>query len=325
MKLNKIISVLFSLVLIITVNSFSVYAESDGEFLDLYRLCFDDNTITHLYYFNTEEDISYYTINTRLFDYAKIGFTGSATEFDCNELADFAGCNPDMFSVSYDVSEYGETKYLTVDFSTHEHTLNREIAGKLYEALKEKYEISSAYACFYSNTISKRLQVMWNTFSGKDKFGYKATPEELLSKKKINAIRNAIADNNFAVTIDDTGKILFNESISETERYRFALWFKEEYGFRPSCKTTGYRNLYNMTEIMHYTELSGDVNNDNIIDKSDVVMLNNYLLSRNIENYDDNRPYLCFNWKNADLTGDGIIDVFDLVLLKKQTFIDSGF
>ena len=45
-----------------------------------------------------------------------------------------------------------------------------------------------------------------------------------------------------------------------------------------------------------------------------------YILSGSSIDY-DGAPYMCFNVKNADLTSDGVIDVFDLVLLRKQIII----
>ena len=326
MKSNKIISVMMSLVMTATVNVFPVRAEYVSELPELYRTYFNDNTIIDLEYTKTGESDTVYKVIEQNFDYARIGFTGSDTEFNSEELADFAGCKPDMFSAYYEIDYYDYTKkYLNIDFSTHEYEHNKEIAEKLYYVLKEKYNIISAYACLDGYIISSNQTVNWNWFEGKDEFGYTVNFKDQFSKKKLNEIRKRIADNNFPVEIDSDENIIFNETASEIEKFQFALWFEDEYGFRATRNNTGnsYVNPYNITEILHYTDLSGDVDNSNSVDKYDLQVLNDYLLTGNVDINHNVSMYSGFNMKNADLTGDGVIDVFDLLLLKKQ-LTESG-
>lgn len=60
--------------------------------------------------------------------------------------------------------------------------------------------------------------------------------------------------------------------------------------------------------------LFGDVNYDGTVGVSDAVQLYRYLLGQSDE---------MGNWKNADLSGDGDISVFDLVFLRKQLVDDE--
>ncbi|MDE6671296.1 MAG: dockerin type I repeat-containing protein [Ruminococcus sp.] len=325
MKLNKIISVLMSLVMTATVNVFPVYAEYESGLPELYRTYFKDNTIIDLEYTKTGESDTEYKVIKQNFDYAEIGFTGSDTEFDSEELADFAGCNPDMFSVSYKTDDYNKRKSLTINFTTHEYERNKDISEKLYNVLKEKYEILYAYACLEAHIITENQMVRWNWFEGKDEFGYRVEFKDQFSKKKINEIRNQIEKNDFPVEIDSDDNIIFNETASETDKFRFAFWLEEEYGFRTTRQNIGdsYSNSYNTTEVLHYTDLPGDVNNDNGVTNYDAQLLNEYLLTGNADISNNVIKYSGFNVKNADLTGDGVIDVFDLILLKKQ-LIESG-
>lgn len=59
--------------------------------------------------------------------------------------------------------------------------------------------------------------------------------------------------------------------------------------------------------------LKGDADNNGIVDVNDAIMLQEWLLGASEE---------LTNWKNVDLCEDGVIDVFDLCLLKK--FLWSG-
>ena len=52
------------------------------------------------------------------------------------------------------------------------------------------------------------------------------------------------------------------------------------------------------------TAVSGDANNDGVVDVADVVAIVNYILNKPGEN---------FNEQAADVNGDGVIDVADVV------------
>ncbi|MDE6034995.1 MAG: dockerin type I repeat-containing protein [Ruminococcus sp.] len=318
MRFNKIISVIMSLVVTATVNILPVRAEYEDGLLELYRTYFEDYTIIDLKYDKNKSypELTSYKLIKKPFDYIRMRFTDSDIEYDCNELAELLGCDPDKFTVSYD-NYRNEQKYLTITFSTHNHEDNKDIAEKLYKVLNEKHKIS--YACIYidAKNISSTYSIGWNNFYGKDELGYSVAFKDQFSKKKVNEIRNRIADNDFPVEIDADDNIIFDETASESDKFRFAYWLDKEYGFRVLC--SGYDmpllgERYNITEVMHY---SGDVNNDNEVTFEDAEVLNNYLLTGSTE---------IFNVSNADLTGDGVIDVFDLLLLKKQLveiFFDS--
>ena len=69
-----------------------------------------------------------------------------------------------------------------------------------------------------------------------------------------------------------------------------------------------------MVENAQVLTLFGDVNFDGNVGISDAVQLNRYLLGRINE---------LGNIRNADLVADGVIDVFDLVYLRKQLVAEN--
>ena len=277
MNLKKIISIVMSLTLVasaIPVSSVSAttisyadtYAQDDAELLDLYRKYYEDETIIEVNCTGTEDyGDSYYDFVKKPQDYGRIAFSAdSEVELNLTELTDSTGYSGDMFSLSSYFSEDSKTQTLKITFSSQEHELNYNIAYEFNKILKEKYNVASSFVCLDAEPFSRTQRVMWNVLSKRDEFGHSVSPDEELTKKQIENIRNEITANNFAASIDDEGKITFNSSASETEKFRFALWLKEEYGFSVSTMTNGMADdiTYNTTEIMHYTELSGDVNND---------------------------------------------------------------
>lgn len=317
--MKKILNLIFGIILSLYIFSVPVFAQSDNELTELCKKYFEDESIIDVEYTDNEYGVSY-KFTKKPLDYSNISFSiDSEIKFDAKELADIINCNSNLFTLSSYFNNDYKKQTLTITFSTQEHELNKSISLKLYEVLKEKYNIISAFTCLDAQNTSEDERIMWNLFYGKDEFGYKVSTEEQFSKKQINNIRNEISLNNFAVTVDDNGKIVFDESASEIEKFQFALWFKNEYGYSVQVINNGlsYASQYDTTIVMHYTELYGDVNNDNKVSISDAVMMQRYLLSETDDEYNE-IPYICFNVKNADLNSDGVIDIFDLVSLRKQ-------
>ncbi len=319
LRKSSLISLVISIMIILNSFNTPVQAQSNNELLDLYKEYIEDETVIGLTHTGSK-----YTIMKKTTDYMRIVFsTDYEIAFDSKELSNNVGYSEDKISVSSKFWEDDFEQYLTLTFYPNSYDSNRDIASKIYNMLKEEYSIISAYACFDCNPVLVDYIFMWNHFEGIDKYGHRVTPEEELTKKQVENIRNEITANNFAVTINDDGKITFNESASETEKFRFALWLKEEYGFHVAIMNNAMfeDKIYNIIEILNYTDLSGDVNNDGYLGVDDTDMLREYILKGRYTT-EESRPYVTFNTQNADLTGDGVIDVFDLVLLRKQ-LIDS--
>ncbi|MCM1507380.1 MAG: dockerin type I repeat-containing protein [Ruminococcus flavefaciens] len=315
MKRFSFISILISIMLCLVPCFNITHAETEDTLLKCYVDYTNDSDIIDLDCKSTGST-SAYKITVKSPDYMKVIFS---TDKELTISTDYFQKYKDRVSISSYFSAIYKKQTLTVNFLSKDSESNRVIAQNLYNSIKEDYNIIHAYACFDANPISRNYNINWNILYKYDEFGYTTSPKEELTKNQINNIKDSINDNNFSATIDDNGKITFDSSASEVEKFRFAFWLKEEYGFEVTIVSNSIfiTPKYNLVDILHYTDLEGDVNNDNVIDISDIEMLRDYLLT-GMYNTDTSRPYVCFNTKNADLTGDGVIDVFDLVLLRQQ-------
>ncbi|MCM1271561.1 MAG: dockerin type I repeat-containing protein [Ruminococcus flavefaciens] len=63
--------------------------------------------------------------------------------------------------------------------------------------------------------------------------------------------------------------------------------------------------------------LLGDVNSDNMFNIADVVTLQKWLLSKS--------NTVLMNWRAADLCGDGMLNAFDLCLMRKALIKNRSF
>lgn len=322
MRKIKLINLFIILVVLLNTFSTTVIAQPNDELLDLYKTYFEDTTVVGITSVTSKDGHSTYNIKQKPLDYCNIDIpSDTAIEIDLSTLIDDVDYPSSLYSISCNFKKDWEEENIFITFLTSNHETNRAIAKKIYNILKEKYNIGSAYVCLDSQITSNTQLITWSSFRGTDEFGYPVTTDEQLSKKQIYQLRKAITANNFTdvATVDDDGKVIVNESVSEVEKLKFALWFKEEYGFKVVTRNSDTSYQYNTTEVIHYTELSGDVDNDNIVTYRDIEMLRYYLFYGNIDGY-DTRPQVTFNVKNADLTADGVIDVFDLVLLRQLLY-----
>ncbi|MBQ9807519.1 MAG: hypothetical protein IJM55_01465 [Ruminococcus sp.] len=70
--------------------------------------------------------------------------------------------------------------------------------------------------------------IAWDDMTRTDEFGYKSPLSEELTAKQADAINEEIAGNGLSGVVDaDAGGLLFDETVSETERFRTALWLKK--------------------------------------------------------------------------------------------------
>lgn len=320
--MKKFITIIISLVLFLTVNAIPVCAEKI-EVPDLYSEYFDDIKFLNVYTCDVIGNNSVYSVRKKPADCGYITLkTKTEIEFDTGELAEEAGYSENMFSLTSDFYIFDRQQNLAITMYSDNHELNNDIFSAIYTVLDEKYDIISAYDRLDSDVVYTDHTIQWDTFIKTDEYGFEVSTAEYLSKKKIEKLRNEIAENNFSVTVDDAGKIIFDESASETEKFEFAIWFREKYGFCVSDKFKPHIKYYNTTNTFHYTDIPGDVDNDNYIDYTDAEALRWYLLSGEITTY-LYEPHKCFNAKNADLTGDGVLDVFDLVLLRQLVYYNQ--
>lgn len=319
MKIIKLLSMLVAGILVLSTYDANCYAVNE-ELFGLYKDYFEDKIAVEITDYTTNIYGVEYTVVEKPLDRIKIIIsTNYDIKSDLENLLNNCGIDNKSGIIRNKFWSEDNEQYLTISLYSDNHNLNRNIFTKIYDTVKEKYKVFYAYIKVDSTPVSTVHMIEWNIFNKTDEFGYEVPTDKYLSKKKISSIRNAILSNNFDATIDNDGNIIFDESTSEIEKFRFAIWFKQEYGFNVSNGLYNYVDRYNITEVIHYTDLPGDIDNDNYVTAYDAKVLQEYLMSGSTDvnyNYDD--PYQCFNAQNADLTGDGVIDVFDLVLLRKQ-------
>lgn len=319
MKIIKLLSMLVAGILVLSTYDANCYAVNE-ELFGLYKDYFEDKVAVEITDYEPGRYGMEYTVVGKPLDRLRIMVSiDYDIKSDLENLLNSLDIDENCGIISNVFLSDENKQYLTISLYSDNHNLNRNIFTKIYDTVKEKYKVFSAYIKVDSTPVSTVHLIEWNIFNKTDEFGYEVPPDKYLSKKKISSIRNAILSNNFDATIDNDGNIIFDESTSEIEKFRFAIWFKQEYGFNVSNYLYNYVDSYNITEVIHYTDLLGDIDNDNYVTDYDAKVLQEYLLSGSTDvNYTDYDPYQCFNAQNADLTGDGVIDVFDLVLLRKQ-------
>lgn len=320
MKIIKLLSMLVAGILVLSTYDANCYAVNE-ELFGLYKDYFEDKVAVEItdYEPGRYGGVEYTVVGKPLDRIRIIISTNYDIKSDLENLLNNCGIDNKFDIIHNTFWSVDNTQYLTISLYSDNHNLNKDTFTKIYDTVKEKYNVFAAYIKIDSTPVSATHKLYWDTFNKTDEFGYEVSTDKYLSKKKISSIRNAILSNNFDATIDNDGNIIFDESTSEIEKFRFAIWFKQEYGFNVSNYLHDYIDSYNITEVIHYTDLPGDINNDNYVTAYDAEVLQEYLLSGSTDvNYNYYDPYQCFNAHNADLTGDGIIDVFDLVLLRKQ-------
>ncbi|MDE5582375.1 MAG: hypothetical protein K2J08_01535 [Ruminococcus sp.] len=92
----------------------------------------------------------------------------------------------------------------------------------------------------------------------------------------------------------------------------FEGWYTNKNGGTKITNDTTVSITANQILFAHWTEkiIKGDCNNDEVFNLADAVILQKWLLA--------DSSVTLKNWKNADLCEDNKLDVFDLVMMKKQ-------
>lgn len=103
--------------------------------------------------------------------------------------------------------------------------------------------------------------------------------------------------------------------LDTTDCYIFKGWNCVTQVFRNTAEPDGVTYSGNKTVQVLNFELSGDVNEDGILDKTDVSTMQAYLLNRKIKHISNG---------NADLSNDVQLDVFDLCKVRKQIAESDG-
>ena len=135
-------------------------------------------------------------------------------------------------------------------------------------------------------------------------------------------------------------EVTIPESVTRIEDGAFSCWNLESITIlNPDCDIQGYAIMdtatiygYENSTAQAYAEkygynfvslgkapqketATGDMNGDNSVSVADAVLLQSYILGR--------QELTEEQYKNADLTGDGFVDSFDMVLLRKKIIEDN--
>lgn len=317
--LKRLVSIFVTLYTISIPNTFYAYSTDISygtaapELIELYKTYYANTSISKLYLEETTVDYSSYCIFETIPDSGRIQFHSDPDDaVDLNYLKKISGLNESELKYTY--STRSETSAITFLFVTDNHEVNYSAAKIITDALSKEYMIDPKLSSINLDRtrIMQNVRTYWSDIRKIDEFGIETLLLDELTEKQILSLNNEISKKGFPALIDtDSGGIVFKESTSEKQKFEFALWFKEEYGFYPYSSLDKEDLIYLEMPYKHlplyYTSLPGDVNNDNELNVGDIVMLQRFLLGRDA----------LTNWNNGDLYKDGIIDSFDLVFFRK--------
>lgn len=252
-------------------------------------------------------------------DYAVI-VVDSDKELEINSLAEKTGIDEECATVSCDFFESDNINYIYVQFFSINHDENLKSAFSLKELIEEEYTeyiIKDAYAIFditYYNDVQiiKWSQPLYTI----DEFGYFLCINEEFSKRRFEKINNEISENKLMGKLNsETGILIFDDNADEMDKIKLALWLKDNYRIFYNIEFLPLERVCGKLEVMHYTEIKGDVNNDNLCDYIDLNMMSRFLLGESLNDFIiDSR---CFNYKNADIDENGVVNAIDLSMLRQ--------
>lgn len=226
---------------------------------------------------------------------------------------------------------------VSVNFNSVEHEKNVALTMKIQDKLKEDFKISHFYIEFNNGTASYNKRIDWTNLYRLDEYGIETPLSEELTEKQIEALNDEFRESGFDVCLDpETYTLSFNSEMNVYEHFDFAEYLYETYGFY-SKTAFPYRHIENSTgtydEIDYdspyypkknsyvnyadaqYSDIPGDLSGNGDVYKEDLNEMSNWLLGA----YPENSAYTKMaNPQNADLNNDGVIDVFDMVLLRKM-------
>lgn len=294
----------------------SSYGIEVPDLLELYESYYDTD-YEALYFEEATSEYSSYCIIQEMPDAGYIQFYGSASEdVNVNDLRQTCGYSEEEIFLRCNYIKRTECWSLNMTFLTYDHDANYEAALKITEAIAEKHVLKSAYINVDGKNIIRQNRTCWNLIRRIDEFGIESPLTEELTSKQISDLNTDIAENGYKASIDEeNGKVIFDEVVTEKEKFEFAIWFKDNYGFYAytySASLLVGTTPYERKEL-YYTDVKGDVNNDGLFNVSDLVMLQQFLLGNGT----------LYNWNNADLCTDNCIDIFDMIFVRYE-FLESG-
>ena len=292
------------------------YGTEVPELLELYE-SYCDTDYEALYFEEATSEYSSYCAIQKQTDVGWISFYGDPDDnINLDTLRESCGYSEKELQLRCSYGKRTEDWSLNMTFLTFDHDANYEAALKIAEAIAESYKLKSAYMKVDGKNIIRNNRTCWDRIRRIDEFGIESPLAEELTTKQIADLNSDIAGNGYKASIDEnTGSIIFAEGVTEKEKLEFAIWFKDNYGFYAfTCFATSMgEGIPSERKELYYTDVKGDVNNDGVFNVSDLVMLQKFLLGNGT----------LTNWNNADLCKDNRINVFDMVLVRRE-FLKSG-
>ena len=295
----------------------SSYGTEVPELLDLYKSYRSADNVVSLYFEEATAEYSSYCSLSKENDTGYIQYyADSAEDIDIEHLRDVCGCGENELYLRGSYSSREGRCIVYMMFYSDDHDANYEAAMKMTNAIAEEYVIYApmTYIDLGKITVDRNEHICWNDIRRIDEYGFEAPLTDELTEKQIAALNSDIINNSFSASIDaDTGSVVFEDNTSEKEKLEFALWLKENYGFYAYTYSAREDLMMEFIpprhEILFYTDIPGDVNNDGELTVSDLVTLNKYLWGA--------ANASLVNWNNGDLCKNGRLDIYDLVELRK--------
>ena len=311
-----------TIVCLFSLNSFKVLALNNSygmevpEMLELYEKYYDDD-YESLYFEEATSEYSSYCVIQEMADVGFLSYYGDPDEnINIADLRQISGYSEEELSLRCSYIERTENWSLRMQFLAHDHNANYEAALKIKETIAQNHDIKSAYIEVGEKCVIRSNRTCWNDIRRIDEFGIESPLTEELTSKQVSDLNLNIAKNNYEASIDEhTGNVVFAEGVTEKEKLEFAVWLKAKYGFYAYTYSAAANaeSISPERKELYYTDIKGDVNNDGLFNVSDLVMLQKYLLGNGT----------LTNWKNGNLCCDDRIDVFDLILVRRE-FLESG-
>ena len=294
-----------------TANADNNYGTEVPELLELYESYFDTD-YEALYFEEATSEYSSYCAIKEQTDVGWISFYGDPDDnINSDTLRESCGYSENELQLRCSYGKRTEYWSLNMTFHTFDHDANYEAALKFTDAIAESYKLKSAYIEVDGKNIIRNNRTCWDRIRRIDEFGIESPLTEELTSKQIADLNSDIAGNGYKASIDEnTGSIIFAEGLTEKDKFEFAVWFKDNYGFyaRTGSASQTIEQIPSERKELYYTDVKGDVNNDGVFNVSDLVMLKKFLFGTGT----------LTNWKNADLCKDDRIDVFDMIEARKE-------
>ena len=313
----------------------------------------EEAEISQLWLEDASDSYSQFAYTTESTDLAEIHLYFDPDKSpDIQELYSIADVreNTEITQKRYEVIEYikegayykpihtGEFRVtVSVNFNSAEHEKNVALTMKIRDKLKEDFKISYFRIDFNNGTASYHKRIDWTTNLYRiDEYGIEMPLSEELTEKQIAALNDEFKENGFDVYLDpETYTLSFNSEMNVYEHFDFAEYLYETSGFYsktaiPYILIEGYygsyytkdyespyypkENSYVTFASAQYSDIPGDLSGNGDVYIEDLNEMSNWLLGA----YPENSAYTYMaNPQNADLNNDGVIDVFDMVLLRK--------